>query len=290
MVRIHDTTNGWREVVCSSDAPNPGLLAFSADGRRLIVTEPESDRDRVTISASRPYRHVPMTLLSVPDLEVLGRWTWVCPTNRGIRNLALSPDGRTVALATNDAVCPAVFDARTGRPIGPEPYPGSIRDVFFLPDGKTIRTLDSENRACLWDTATMRPRGQIELGRYLIVLSARPPDGKYLLCQDYRYSPEEPLLCVVNADTGGVVSTFPEVGGNKDEVLWLNDSQLILRAADCLIRLDYLRGEIIKQSQAFRHSGQLKASGPDWQPERLKPCLVNHKGRRPLRPTPDRLR
>jgi WD40 repeat protein len=279
---VHDATKSWREVAFHKEMGLRDMLAFSANGRWLILTE-KAPNDHIGGFIGVPPRHVPMTLMSSPKLEVLGRWTLVCPISRTLHDLALSPDGRTLALATSEADGPALFDARTGRTVGPEPYPGSPRDVFFLPDGKTIRTLDSENRVSLWDTATMRPGERIELGRSLEVLSARRPDGKYLLCQDYRFNREEPLLCVVDADTGGVVCTFPEIEGVKDlflwglnhnPVLWLNDSQLLFWNGNCLLRLDYRRGLVLKQSPTFREIGSLGGWVADWQPEQLHLAML----------------
>ena len=151
--------------------------------------------------------------------------------------MALSPDGRTLAVSTGGGYGrdlfeggygPDLFDARTGRRVGPDPHRGDIQNLFFLSDGKILRTIDSENYSCLWDAATLRLRGRMDLGRGLDVLSARPTDGKYLLCRDFRPGGDKPVLTVVDADIGGVVCTFPNVETEDSQVLWLSDSQLLV--------------------------------------------------------------
>src|SRR6185437_5635453 len=76
-----------------------------------------------------------------------------------VTGLALSPDGRTLAMA-GDGV--QLWQTASGQRAGAQiPPAGKSADqaVAFSPDGKTLATLGTDGTARLWDAATGRPDG-----------------------------------------------------------------------------------------------------------------------------------
>ena len=68
------------------------------------------------------------------------------------------PDGRAVLTGSRDGTA-QVWDAATGRPIGPPLKHGDqIHSVAFSPDGRLILTGGSDGKVRLWDAATGQPR------------------------------------------------------------------------------------------------------------------------------------
>ncbi len=80
-----------------------------------------------------------------------------------------------------------VWDAATGEPIGlPLPDDGTVWDVAYSPDGKTILTgsgnvLKRKGEARLWDAATGKPLGTPLQHQDAVTAAAFSPDGKSVL-------------------------------------------------------------------------------------------------------------
>ncbi|QEH35214.1 Serine/threonine-protein kinase PrkC [Aquisphaera giovannonii] len=79
---------------------------------------------------------------------------------RPIGSIAVSPDGRLVATASEDQTA-RVWDLATGAPIGPPlEHPGGAYCVAFSPDGRRL-AVGTEGAVRLWDPAGGRPLGSI---------------------------------------------------------------------------------------------------------------------------------
>jgi WD40 repeat protein len=90
--------------------------------------------------------------------------------DRWIRQLAISPDGKTVASVGDDMVC-KLWDAASGKemrtftdhkPLTPNNYPSMLYAVTFSPDGNLIATGDKVGHTAIWDAATAEKVGEVE--------------------------------------------------------------------------------------------------------------------------------
>ncbi|MFQ5577342.1 MAG: WD40 repeat domain-containing protein, partial [Anaerolineae bacterium] len=97
--------------------------------------------------------------------------------NHRIWRLAFSPNGETIAAASDDMLV-RLFDAGTGRQIG-QPLAGhedEVIDVAFSPDGRTLASTGWDAVTRVWDAATGRPARDPFFGQGV----AFSPDGQIL--------------------------------------------------------------------------------------------------------------
>jgi WD40 repeat protein/serine/threonine protein kinase/tetratricopeptide (TPR) repeat protein len=102
-----------------------------------------------------------------------------------IMNLAVSPDGKTLAAATeviDSVAAPARavrWDLDAGRPIEPPlGHQGSVRMVTFSPDGKSLLTASADRTAQIWDAATGQPVGAPLKHPQAVLVARFSPDGR----------------------------------------------------------------------------------------------------------------
>jgi WD40 repeat protein len=140
--------------------PHRKTLAWGGGGKRVTVWE-----------------------VTAPDRQSLP------PSVKGIMALALSPDGRTLALSDDYGVrLWDVADRRQRTTL--TGHKGLISALAFAPDGQTLASGSYDKRVTLWDVATERSRQSFawDVGRVLAV--AFSPDG---------------LLAAAAGDSGRVV-------------------------------------------------------------------------------------
>ncbi|AKZ58756.1 putative membrane protein [Streptomyces ambofaciens ATCC 23877] len=142
------------------DAGEAGALSFGPDGRTLVSGGPDSVR--VWDLSARPPTGTPLGAGSVA--------------------VALAPDGRALATATEDNTV-AFWDLATHRRVGETPidHTAQITAVAWSPDGTTLATASRDDTVRLWDTAAHERIGAPLRGHRGGVTSVVfSPDGKTL--------------------------------------------------------------------------------------------------------------
>jgi WD40 repeat protein len=90
--------------------------------------------------------------------------------SRWIRNLAVSPDGKTVASVADDMVC-RVWEAASGKRLQelrghkektPHHFPSMLFACTYSPDGRLLATADKVGHIVLWETATGKQAATLE--------------------------------------------------------------------------------------------------------------------------------
>ncbi|HEY1274719.1 MAG TPA: BTAD domain-containing putative transcriptional regulator [Thermoleophilaceae bacterium] len=78
------------------------------------------------------------------------------------RGIAVSPDGRTLAITQSDGGVELIDTATLGRRIGLRPLDGPAVAVAFSPDGRLLAVTGVGGRIALWNARTMAPAGELE--------------------------------------------------------------------------------------------------------------------------------
>jgi len=135
------------------DATGAVLYTASNDGtaRAWDIT---TGAARFTVGAAEPQPEPPVA----PGETVPG------PNPHGVRSLALSPDGRTLATSSESGTV-ALWDALTGAARGSlDGHRGRVREVSFSRDGASAMTFGFDGDLRLWDLAGHRERSRISTG------------------------------------------------------------------------------------------------------------------------------
>jgi WD40 repeat protein/tRNA A-37 threonylcarbamoyl transferase component Bud32 len=132
--------------------PDGTLYSASLDGTGAVIDIARGTVRRLGSADG----FVEQPIRSVDQLATRSR-----PNPRGVRSLALSPDGGTVALVFEDGRI-ELYD-RTGAPRGSwRGHTGRVRQLVFAPDGKTAYSV-GDNTLRAWDVATGTERGKVTL-------------------------------------------------------------------------------------------------------------------------------
>ena len=96
------------------------------------------------------------------------------------RGLALSPDGRTLALGHSDGTVD-FLDAQTlRRRRSVRALRGFVGAIAYSPDGRLLAVAGQRGQVTLWDARTLRPAGELSGLRTVVQTLAFSPDGRRL--------------------------------------------------------------------------------------------------------------
>jgi WD40 repeat protein len=106
---------------------------------------------------------------------------------RYVEDVAFSPDGKTLAMASHSGAASNVYlwDVVSGKLLDTlKGHSGSVEAVVFSPDGRTLASGGNDQTVRLWNVATRRElmqldSGNVELGQVQTLTFS--PDDKHLL-------------------------------------------------------------------------------------------------------------
>jgi WD40 repeat protein len=220
IVRLRDAATGWklRQIPADGVLPRqPALLAFSGDGQQLavglreggiLIFDAATGKQAASLDAHGAgklrsfYFFVfganGQSLLSMggdaDSRDSICHWDLttqtirkrVVPAYGGRPTVALSPDGRLLAVPTRGPV--NIWDTETGKMRCT--LQGERNQVWyglaFSPDSKTLVTAWAEDDerdaiASFWDTATGKPRRRFRVPRAAMQNLEFSPDGRLLI-------------------------------------------------------------------------------------------------------------
>jgi len=109
----------------------------------------------------------------------------------GVRGIAVSPDGRTVAITHDDGAVDLVDTASLRRRRVLRAMDGAPLSVAFSPDGRLLAVTGVGGRLTLWDARTFAPAGELEGLEGDSSAVAFSPDGSLLAATEL--DPTDPL-------------------------------------------------------------------------------------------------
>jgi WD40 repeat protein len=172
VLRVRDVATGKELKQLNGHSGSPHVLAFSADGQRLLSAVPREAKEDDPDNPQPPPESV---------------FLWDVATGKRLRSWALdancadlAPDGRTVAVGTKQGEV-VLLDAATGQGFRRwQAGPQMLRAVAFAPDGRSLAAAGHDWVVSWWEVATGQQRRRF-LGHYgLVCALAFSPDGRRL--------------------------------------------------------------------------------------------------------------
>jgi WD40 repeat protein len=156
-LRLWNLTHGKQPRIFDAQQKTVIDLAVTPDGRNVVTANADSTlsiwesltgKECMTIKLNRPEDKGPKQPQPPQAPAVI--WAPMMAQTSFPTSLAISPDGRTLALGTDRGV--HLWDLRTGKEIGQfKGHQGSVMSVAFAPDNQTIITGSADTTALVWD-------------------------------------------------------------------------------------------------------------------------------------------
>jgi dipeptidyl aminopeptidase/acylaminoacyl peptidase len=109
-----------------------------------------------------------------------GKMRFQHPEKLGVRSVAFSPDGKTLAIALYEGTV-KLLDPATGQEKSVlRGHTKGVNCVAFSPDGKTLATASLDTTAKLWDVATGKEMKTLRGHTEYVLCVAFSPDGQML--------------------------------------------------------------------------------------------------------------
>ena len=203
-------TDDWKEISELGNIPNPMSVAFFSDGTKFAVGLSDTGNDiriyetaTATELASFPFISPVHRVIVTPDNKYLIGAVYSCDdcttdSEKGIHiwdlesgalvsridethinDMALLPDGRTLAVAMNETYSINFFNVETGAQTGTIADAEKVKKLAVSPDGTRLSSIDFDNAVVFWDIKTYEDFESRE-GQEPITALTFSPDGETL--------------------------------------------------------------------------------------------------------------
>jgi NACalpha-BTF3-like transcription factor len=211
-------------------------VAVSPDGKVFVSAKRASDGDGSSV-----------TLWDAATGKVLARYF---RAGADFPCLAVSPDGKLLALGDSELGALRLLDIPTGKVKQDRDVGNGIRAVAFSPDGRRVACGGVEGRIYIGDVQTGARVLNIATASHLTSL-AYSPDGKLILTGD-----DQGALLLWDADSGNPVRQIKGPVAAVVQARFLPDGRTIFSAAgDRLSLWDAATGQELVQSRKARDGG-----------------------------------
>ena len=236
-ITLWDIATGKRtsSVPLPSDATNDNV-AFSSDGRCLAFEMVDGTALLYELAAAGPRRVFGQPMpKGISRLAVVGRASPAVAQNQlhaGCR-IAVSPDGKSLALAANDRVV-RVWDIAAGRElVGFKGHTANLNAVAFSPDSKLVASASADTTALVWDLSKVErpaPATKVlqhaDLEQCWQILATNDGSKAFVAICDLTASPKEAVSWIkVNVKPAAAVETKRI----EDLIAQLDDNQFKVR-------------------------------------------------------------
>ncbi|MFD8994027.1 nSTAND1 domain-containing NTPase [Streptomyces abikoensis] len=172
-IRLWDATTHETTATLTSELPVNGLHV-SPDGRTLAT---------VSLDATGP-GPAAGTSGEAPGAGIwdvaAGRMTMPLGARRTPRQVAFSPDGRTLAIGDANGVV-SLWNARDRRLVATLAGPAeAVTGLAFSPDGRTLAGAGADGAVRLWNVASRRTEATLTGHTRAVLALAFSPDGRFL--------------------------------------------------------------------------------------------------------------
>jgi WD40 repeat protein len=190
----------------AEEPPRVRTVAFSPDGKLLAA------------GTGEPKQPGTVKVWDVGGQKRL----WLQPASRGVSSVAISPDGKTIAVAGFDGAA-LLLDAANGEVRRTLTHPKEVRSVAFSPDGRRLATACDDKLIRIFNVADWKETATCTgLGERIYNL-AFSSDNKLLLSSEADHGAK-----LWDAATGAEKTQFNQEGVWVDSVAFAGDGRWIV--------------------------------------------------------------
>jgi WD40 repeat protein len=152
-------------ITPDSNSPWAALLAFTPDGRCLALEMADGTGALLELATGKPRRAYGKKRPAKADKKGFGPATLAGMAADAGRALAVSPDGKLLALPGPDGAVPVV-DVLTGKELTAfKGHTRPVNAVAFSPDGKRLASASADATALVWDVTTLKSSASLRTAR-----------------------------------------------------------------------------------------------------------------------------